>query len=215
VEQIMDIDDGTRVQILAHLIDGKKGEHAQLIRRLRRDGFTRVKVDGKIRVLDEDILLAKNKKHTISVVVDRLVINKSMKRRLTDSMELTLNMAEGQALLDVVGSGETLFSQKAACTKCGISIPELTPQMFSFNNPHGAGEDCGGLATKRYFDPEMIIPDPDLSLREGAIAPWANRHSVYFQQMLDSLCRHFKIDTYTPFKDLPKKVQKIFLHGSE
>jgi excinuclease ABC subunit A len=211
----MDMEDGTRMQILAPLIDGKKGEHTHLIRRLRRDGFTRVKVDGKIRMLDEDILLNKNKKHTISVVVDRLVINKSMKRRLTDSMELTLNMAEGQALLDVVGSGETLFSQKAACMKCGISIPELTPQMFSFNNPHGACEECGGLATKRYFDPEMIIPDPDLSLREGAIAPWANRHSVYFQQMLDSLCRHFKIDIYTPFKNLPKKVQEIFLHGSE
>jgi excinuclease ABC subunit A len=215
VDQIMDMEDGTRMQILAPLIDGKKGEHTHLIRRLRRDGFTRVKVDGKIRMLDEDILLNKNKKHTISVVVDRLVINKSMKRRLTDSMELTLNMAEGQALLDVVGSGETLFSQKAACMKCGISIPELTPQMFSFNNPHGACEECGGLATKRYFDPEMIIPDPDLSLREGAIATWANRHSVYFQQMLDSLCRHFKIDIYTPFKNLPKKVQEIFLHGSE
>ncbi len=215
VDQIMEMDDGTRVQILAPLIDGKKGEHAQLIRRLRRDGFTRVKVDGKIRMLDEDIQLNKNKKHTISVIVDRLVINKSMKRRLTDSMELTLNMAEGQALLDVVNSGETLFSQKAACMQCGISIPELTPQMFSFNNPHGACEECGGLATKRYFDPDMIIPDPDLSLREGAIAPWANRHSVYFQQMLDSLCQHYKIDIYTPFKDLSKKVQKIFLHGSE
>jgi len=215
VDQIMEIDDGTRVQILAPLIDGKKGEHAQLIRRLRRDGFTRVKVDGKIRMLDEDIQLNKNKKHTISVIVDRLVINKSMKRRLTDSMELTLNMAEGQALLDVVNSGETLFSQKAACMQCGISIPELTPQMFSFNNPHGACEECGGLATKRYFDPDMIIPDPDLSLREGAIAPWANRHSVYFQQMLDSLCQHYKIDIYTPFKDLSKKVQKTFLHGSE
>jgi excinuclease ABC subunit A len=215
VDQIMKIDEGTRVQILAPLIDGKKGEHAQLIRRLRRDGFTRVKVDGKIRMLDEDIQLNKNKKHTISVIVDRLVINKSMKRRLTDSMELTLNMAEGQALLDVVNSGETLFSQKAACMQCGISIPELTPQMFSFNNPHGACEECGGLATKRYFDPDMIIPDPDLSLREGAIAPWANRHSVYFQQMLDSLCQHYKIDIYTPFKDLSKKVQKTFLHGSE
>ncbi len=165
-------------------------------------------------MLDEDIHLAKNKKHTISVVVDRLVINKGMKRRLTDSMELTLSMAEGQALLDVVGSGETLFSQKAACVKCGISIPELTPQMFSFNNPQGACPECDGLSTKRYFDPDMIIPDPSISLREGAIAPWANRHSVYFQQMLDALCRHYKVDIYTPFKDLPKKVQEIFLHGS-
>jgi excinuclease ABC subunit A len=214
VDQIMDMEDGTRVQILAPLVDGKKGEHGHLIQRLRKDGFTRVKVDGEIRMLDEDIRLNKNKKHTISVVVDRLVINKGMKQRLTDSMELTLSMAEGQALLDVVDSGEILFSQKAACMACGISVPQLTPQMFSFNNPHGACPECGGLGTKRYFDPDMIIPDPSLSLREGAIAPWANRHSVYFHQMLDSLCRHYHVDIYTPFKDLPKKVQDILLNGS-
>jgi len=210
----MDTGEGTRVQILAPLVDGKKGEHAQLINRLRKDGFTRVKIDGQVRLLDEDIILGKNKKDTISVVVDRRVINKDMKRRLTDSMELTLNLAEGQAVLDVIDSGEIFFSQKAACTECGISIPELTPQMFSFNNPHGACEECGGLGTKRYFDPDMIIPDPDLSLGEGALAPWANRNSVYFQQMLDAVCQHYHVDIYTPFKALPKKVQEVFLNGS-
>ena len=214
VDQIMGMNDGTKVQILAPLLQGKKGEHSTLIQRLRKDGFTRVKIDGEVKMLDEDIHLDKNKKHTLSVVVDRLVINKGMKQRLTDSMELTLDMAEGQALLEVVGSGETLFSQKAACMVCGISVPQLTPQMFSFNNPHGACPECGGLGTKRYFDPEMIIPDPGLSLREGAIAPWANRQSVYYHQMLDSICRHYKVDIYTPFKDLPKKVQDIFLYGS-
>ena len=214
VDQIMTLEDGPKIQILAPVIDGRKGEHASLLRRLRKDGFTRVKIDGQIKLLDEEIVLDKKRKHSISVVVDRLIINKNIKRRLTDSMELTLNLSEGQAILDVIGSGETFFSQKAACTGCEISIPELTPQMFSFNNPQGACPECSGLGTKRYFDPDLIIPDPDLCLREGALAPWANRHSVYFQQMLESICRHYQIDIYTPFKDLPKKVQEVFLSGS-
>jgi excinuclease ABC subunit A len=214
VDQIIEMEEGTRVQILAPLIDGKKGEHAHLIQRLRRDGFTRIKIDGQIRLLDEDIVLDKNKKHVISVVVDRLIINRRIKRRLTDSMELTLNLSEGQALLDITGSEEIFFSQKAACIKCGISIPELTPQMFSFNNPQGACPECGGLGTKRYFDPDLIIPNPALSLKEGAIAPWSNRHSVYFQQLLESLCQHYGVDVYTPFRDLPKKIQEVFLQGS-
>ena len=214
VDQIMEMGDGTRVQILAPLVDGKKGEHAHLFQRLRKDGFTRVKIDGQIRLLDEEIILDKKKRHFISVVVDRLIINKNIKQRLTDSMELTLNLSEEKALLDVIDSGEIFFNQKASCIKCGISIPELTPQMFSFNNPQGACSECGGLGTKRYFDPDLIVPDPDLSLREGAISPWANRHSVYFQQMLDSLCQHYHMDIYTPFKNLPGKVQEVFLNGS-
>jgi excinuclease ABC subunit A len=129
-------------------------------------------------------------------------------------MELTLNLSGGQAILDLIDSGEIFFSQKAACTQCGISIPELTPQMFSFNNPQGACSECGGLGTKRYFDPDLIIPDQNLSLREGAIVPWANRHSVYFTQMLDSLCQHYQIDIYASLKDLPKKVQEVLLYGS-
>ena len=214
VDQIMTLEDGTKIQILAPLIDGRKGEHASLLRRLRKDGFTRVKIDGDVRLLDEEIALDKKRKHTLSVVVDRLIINKNIKRRLTDSMELTLNLSEGQAMVDVIGSSEIFFSQKAACTRCEISIPELTPQMFSFNNPQGACPECSGLGTKRYFDPDLIIPDKDRCLREGALAPWANRHSVYFQQMLESICQHYQIDIYTPFKDLPKKVQEVFLWGS-
>ena len=214
VDQIMEMKEGTKVQILAPLIDGRKGAHTHLLRRLRKDGFTRARIDGQIRLLDEEIVLDKNKKHDICVIVDRLIINRNIKRRLTDSMELTLNLSEGQAILDVLNSGETFYSQKAACTQCGISIPELTPQMFSFNNPQGACPTCSGLGTKRYFDPDLIVPDPDLSLREGAITPWTNRHSVYFQQMLDSLCQHYQIDIYTPFKDLPKEVQEVFLYGS-
>ncbi|MBN2124688.1 MAG: excinuclease ABC subunit UvrA [Deltaproteobacteria bacterium] len=214
VDRIMEMEDGTRIQVLAPLIDGKKGEHAQLLQRLRREGFTRVRIDGEIRPLEEDIVLEKNKKHTVHVVIDRLVIHGDLRRRLTDSMELTLSIGEGRALVDVVGAGDTLFSQKAACLQCGISLPELTPQMFSFNSPQGACSECTGLGTRRYFDPELVVPDPDLTLREGAVAPWAGRHSVYFQQMLDALCRHYQVDIYTPFARLPKRVRDAFLYGS-
>ncbi len=214
VDQIMELDEGTRIQVLAPLVDSRKGEHIQLLQRLRKDGFTRVKIDGEIMLLEEDIALSKNKKHTISVVVDRLVIKKDVQRRLTDSVELTLSVSGDELILDIIGAEEDFFSRKAACPTCGLSIPGLEPQMFSFNNPKGACSECSGLGTKRYFDPDMIVPDPDISLREGAIAPWANRHSVYFQQMLDSLCQHYGIDVYAPFRELPKKVQKAFLHGS-
>lgn len=214
VDRIMGLEEGAKVQVLAPLVEGRKGEHIQLFGRLRKDGFTRVKVDGETRLLDEDIVLEKNKKHEISVVVDRLVIKKDIQRRLTDSMELTLSLSEGKAVVEIPGSEEIFFSQKAACPRCGISLPELTPQMFSFNNPQGACDDCSGLGTKRYLDPDLIVPDPDLSLREGAIAPWAKRHSVYFQQMLDSLCKHYEIDVYSPFRDLPQEVREAFLYGS-
>ncbi|MFH1630401.1 MAG: excinuclease ABC subunit UvrA [Pseudomonadota bacterium] len=215
VDQVMRIEQGTKIQILAPLFEGRKGEHLKLLQGLRKDGFTRVKIDGEVRLLDEDIVLEKNKKHEISVVVDRLIIKGDILRRLTDSMELTLSLSDGKAVVEVIDSRDLFFNQKAACPKCGLSIPELTPQMFSFNNPQGACEECSGLGTKRYFDPDLIVPDPDLSLREGAIAPWTNRHSVYFQQMLDSVCRHYGIDIYTPFKDLPEEIRHAFLHGSD
>ncbi len=214
VDRVMGLEEGTKVQILAPLVAGRKGEHIQLLDRLRKDGFTRIKADGEIRLLEEDIVLEKNKKHDISVVVDRLIIKKDIQRRLTDSMELTLYLSEGKAVLEIMGSGEVFFSQVAACPRCGMSIPELTPQMFSFNNPQGACADCSGLGTKRYLDPDLIVSNPNLSLREGAIAPWANRHSVYFQQMLDSLCRHYGVDVYSPFRGLPREVQEAFLYGS-
>ena len=214
VDKIMGLEQGSKIQVLAPLVEGRKGEHIKLLQGLRKDGFTRVMIDGDIRLLDEDIILEKNKKHKIDVVVDRLIIKKDILRRLTDSMELTLSLSEGKAVVKVTGSGDVFFNQKAVCPECGLSIPDLTPQMFSFNNPQGACEECSGLGTKRYFDPDLIIPDPALSLREGAIAPWANRHSVHFQQMLDALCQHYGIDIYTSFGDLPEEVRNAFLHGS-
>jgi excinuclease ABC subunit A len=214
VDQILELKEGARIQILAPLVERRRGEHLQLLRRLRKDGFTRVKIDGEIRLLDEDIKLHKNHEHSISVVLDRLIIKREIQRRLTDSLELTLSLSNGKAVVDVNGSGEVFFSQKAACSRCGISMPELTPQMFSFNNPQGACGECSGLGTKRYFDPELIVPNPAVSLREGAIAPWSKRDSVYFHQMLDSLCQHYNIDIYAPFGELPKRVQDVFLYGS-
>jgi len=214
VDQIMALKEGSRVQVLAPLVEGRKGAYQKLFQGLRRDGFTRVMIDGDVRPLDEEITLEKNKKHDIRVVVDRLVIKADIRRRLTDSLELTLSLSDGKAALDVVGDKTLFFNQRAVCPKCGVSIPDLTPQMFSFNNPQGACEACSGLGTKRYFDPELIVPNPDLSLREGAIAPWANRHSVHFQQMLESLCEHYGIRMHTPFRDLPEEIQNGFLHGS-
>jgi excinuclease ABC subunit A len=214
VDRILEFPEGSRVQVLAPLVEGKKGEHSQTLQRLRKEGFTRARIDGEVRLLEDAIVLDKNRKHDISVIVDRLVLHQGIGRRLTDSLELTLNLSEGRALVDVDGSGEIFFSQKAACNRCGISIPELTPQMFSFNNPQGACPECTGLGTKRFFDPVLIVPDPTLPLKEGALAPWANRQSLYFHQMLDAICLHYGVDGYTPFKDLPEKVQQVFLHGS-
>ncbi len=214
VDQIMALPEGTKVQIMAPVVTHRKGEHIQLLKRLRKDGFTRVNINGEILLLEDDIVLEKNKKHTISVVVDRLVVKKDIQRRLTDSVELTLSIGDGKLMLDIIGSEPLFFSQKAACAGCGLSVPDLSPQMFSFNSPQGACSECSGLGTKRHFDPDIIVPDPELSLREGAVAPWANRHSVYFQQMLDSLCRHLNIDIYAPFKTLPQKVKDQILYGT-
>ncbi|MBN2034142.1 MAG: excinuclease ABC subunit UvrA [Deltaproteobacteria bacterium] len=214
VDRIMGFTEGSRIQILAPMVEGKKGGHAQLLQKLRKDGFTRIKIDEELRLLEEEICLDKNKKHTISVVVDRLVIRPDIGRRLTDSVELTLTIAEGRLLVESDGGEVIFFSRHAACRKCGISVPELTPQMFSFNNPQGACTECSGLGTRRFFDPDLIVPNPNLSLREGALAPWAGRHSVYFQQMLEAICRHCRIDIYTPFKDLPQKARDVLLYGS-
>ncbi len=214
VDRIMSFEYGTKIQILAPIEEGRKGDFHKHFNKLRKDGFTRVRIDNEIRLLDEDIRLDKNKKHSLSVVIDRLIINSDIKNRLTDSMELTLKMANGQAIVDVTGSEEIFFSTNAACRKCGISIPELTPQMFSFNNPQGACHTCSGLGKKRYFDPDLIIPDPALSLREGAIAPWAKRNSVYYQQMLDSICKHYDIDIYQSFESIGSEKRQILLYGS-
>lgn len=215
VGRIMSMAPGTRIRILAPLVKERKGTHRQLLQKLRREGFTRVNIDGQIKLLDEEIVLPKTRKHTISVVIDRLIMKDEIRRRVADSVELTLSLSGGEVIVDVQDQDAVFFSQEAACPQCGLSVPELSPQMFSFNNPQGACEACNGLGTKRYFDPELIVPDPRLSLREGALAPWSRRHSVYFQQMLDSICRHYDIDVYTSFADLPPRTRDAFLYGSK
>ncbi|MCU0580708.1 MAG: excinuclease ABC subunit UvrA, partial [Desulfobacterota bacterium] len=214
VDQLLALPEGSRLQLLAPLVVGRKGEHQKLLEQLKKEGFVRVRVNGDLRELEEEIVLDKKKKHTIEAVVDRLVVKSGLKPRLTDSVELALKLSQGFVRV-LLGQGpELLFSERFACDRCDISLPELTPQLFSFNNPQGACPTCDGLGTKMYFDPELIVPNPLLSLREGAVVPWENRTSVYFQQTLEALTGHYKFDLYTPFKDLPKKVQEIILHGS-
>jgi len=214
VDQVMRFEDQSKIQILSPVVDGRKGEHASLFERLRKEGFVRVQVDGDTMLLDSDIRLDKNKRHSIRIVVDRLLVSKTIGRRLTDSLELAFTLSDGVAIVDLLGEREYLFSQRASCPVCGFSLPQLTPQMFSFNNPLGACPECGGLGARMYFDPELIVPDPGLSLRDGAIAPWKDRHSIYFQQMMDSLAQHYQIDIYTPFGEIPEHVQNAFLYGS-
>ena len=214
VDQLLALPEGTRLQLLAPLVTGRKGEHQRLLDQLKKEGFVRVRVNGEFRELEEEIRLDKKKKHTIEAVVDRLIVKPGLKSRLTDSAELALKLSQG--FLRVIGGdgSETLFSERFSCDRCDLSLPELTPQLFSFNNPQGACPTCDGLGTKMYFDPELIVPNPTLSLREGAILPWENRSSLYFQQTLEALMNHYHFDLYTRFKDLPLRVQEVLLHGS-
>jgi excinuclease ABC subunit A len=214
VDQLLSLPEGTRLQLLAPLVTGRKGEHQRLFDQLKKEGFVRVRINGEFRELEEEIRLDKKKKHTIEAVVDRLIVKPGLKSRLTDSVELALKLSQG--FLRVVGGdgSESLFSERFSCDRCDLSLPELTPQLFSFNNPQGACPTCDGLGTKMYFDPELIVPNPTLSLREGAILPWENRSSLYFQQTLEALMNHYHFDLYARFKDLPSRVQEVLLHGS-
>ena len=214
VDQLLALPEGARLQLLAPLVTGRKGEHQRLLDQLKKEGFVRVRVNGEFRELEEEIRLDKKKKHSIEAVVDRLIVKPGLKSRLTDSVELALKLSQG-FLRVVAGDGsESLFSERFSCDRCDLSLPELTPQLFSFNNPQGACPTCDGLGTKMYFDPELIVPNPTLSLREGAILPWENRSSLYFQQTLEALMNHYHFDLYTRFKDLPSRVQEVILHGS-
>jgi len=214
VDEVIKFEEGSKIQILSPVLKDSKGTHAKLFEDLRKKGFVRTEVDGKTLLLDSDIALDKGKKHTVRVIIDRLLVADRIRRRLTDSLELAFNLSGGLAVVDLIGKKEYLFNQKACCPVCGFSFPPITPQLFSFNNPSGACPECGGLGETMYLDPDLIVPDPGLSLREGAIAPWADRQSAYFQQTLNSIARHYKIDAGLPFKELPEKVKKIFFYGS-
>jgi excinuclease ABC subunit A len=214
VEQVLALPERSKLLLLAPLVRGRKGEYRKELRQLQADGFVRVRIDGEMYELGEDIVLDKNKKHTIEVVVDRLVVKDDMTSRLADSLETALRLGEGLVRVEVIGGESLLFSEWHACAECGISIPEMTPRMFSFNNPYGACPDCSGLGTRMYFDPEQVVPNPQLSLREGAIAPWSTRTGYYYLQVLEALADFYKFDIRTPFAELPERIQKILLHGS-
>jgi excinuclease ABC subunit A len=214
VDQIMSLPAGTRLQILAPIVRGRKGEFRKEFDHLRKSGYVRVKVDGTVRELGEEILLDKNKKHTLEVLVDRLVVKENVQKRLADSLATSLNLSEGIAKVEIASGEELVFSEKFACVDCGISLPEISPRMFSFNNPYGACPQCDGLGTKMYFDPDLIVPNSDLSIREGAVVPWQGRSSMHFHQTLESLGEHYKIDLYAPFRSLPSAVQQAVLFGS-
>ncbi|MCP4694179.1 MAG: excinuclease ABC subunit UvrA [Desulfobacterales bacterium] len=220
VDQVLSLGEGARILILSPLASDKKGRFASLFQHLRKQGFARVRVDGRHMEIEDVKPLDPRRKHTIDVVVDRLVVKSGVANRLAESLELALSLSDGMLLVEVLGGrgkgpGETiLFSEKAACVSCGVSYPEFTPASFSFNSPKGACPRCDGLGHKTEFDPDFIVPNQELSLRDGAVAPWANRSTVHFTEFLDALTRHHGVDIYTPFRELPERFKKILLYGS-
>ncbi|TKB12081.1 excinuclease ABC subunit UvrA [Desulforhopalus sp. IMCC35007] len=216
VNTLMQLPEGKKVILLAPLVTERKGRHEQLLVRIRKEGFVRVRIDGEILHADDVGALEKNKKHTIEVVVDRLVINSSGRRRLSDSVSTAVKLTEGFLLAYYPDDNkEQLFSELAACHSCGISLPPISTQLFSFNNPQGACAECGGLGVKQFFDPNLVVPDDSKSIREGAIAPWGwRKEESYYGHMLESVAKHFKVSLDTPFMELDTKVQDVFLFGS-
>jgi excinuclease ABC subunit A len=213
-ERVQSLPENTKINIMSPVIRGRKGEFQKELKRLLKDGFARVRVDGSIRDLSEEITPDRNKRHDIDVVIDRLIIRTGIGKRLRDSLEIATGLSGGLVGIQVVDGEELLFSENYACPECGISIPELAPRMFSFNSPYGACPECGGLGTKVYFDENLIVPDPGLSIREGAIAPWERRDSIYFHQMLEAISSHYRFDINTPFNKLSERVRHVLLHGS-
>ncbi|HEX3392270.1 MAG TPA: hypothetical protein VHS55_06880, partial [Solirubrobacteraceae bacterium] len=264
IDQTMELAEGTRFMVLAPVVRGRKGEYGKLLEEMRADGFARVKIDGRIRMLEESIVLDKRYKHDISVVVDRLAMRHDVRKRLADSIETAVGLADGLVEIEIVGKsaandgegagltaahsglpGEqtgvrhssgalgtkaanaqivpgakpepgTLFtfSEKFACPEHGPSLVELEPRIFSFNSPHGACERCTGLGSQMVIDPDLVVPDPTLSVGEGAIAPWANSASNYYEQVSEAIAKRYKVDLFAPWEDLPKEHRELFLSGT-
>jgi excinuclease ABC subunit A len=218
VDRIQALPEGTRLWLLAPLVAARKGEHAKLFERLRKDGFSRIRLGNEIVELSQDINLDKKKKHDISVLVDRLIIKKDLGHRLTDSVELALKTSEGQLIAALVDEKqkikeELFFSERFACDYCGLSFPDLTPQLFSFNSPQGACPKCSGLGADSFFDPLLVVPDQDLSLNEGAVAPWYN-HFGQYTSLLEGVADHYGLDPDAPFHTLPEEAVKVIMNGS-
>jgi excinuclease ABC subunit A len=214
VDRIMTLPANTKLQVLAPLVRGRKGEYAKLFSDARADGFVRVRVDGQIRELEEEITLDKNKKHTIEIVVDRLVIKEGLEKRLADSLETALKYGNGLVMIEIIAGEEMLFSSTFACPQCGFSFEELAPRMFSFNSPYGACPQCSGLGSKAEIDPDLVIPDKRRTLNDGAIVPWKPGSQGYYQQLLQAAARQFAIDMNIPFEKLKEEDKKILLWGA-
>src|SRR6476646_4211114 len=249
IDQAMELAEGTRFMVLAPVVRGRKGEYGKLLDELRADGFARVKIDDRVRMLEESIVLDKRYKHDISVVVDRLVMRHDVRKRLADSIETAVGLAEGLVELEIVGlakdepatepahatgakgaraaaaqivPGEApepgtlfTFSERFACPEHGPSLVELEPRIFSFNSPHGACDRCTGLGSQMEIDPELVVPDPTLSIGEGALAPWANSSSRYYEQVAEAIAESYGVDLEAPWEDLPEQHRELFLHGTD
>jgi len=214
VDRIMSLPDGARLLILSPVVTEQKGDHQKLVKRLRKDGFARLRINNEIFDIEQVPALSRTKRYAIEVVVDRLVIKPKIVNRLADSLELAMSLSDGLVNIDVPEGGSLRFSEKAACIQCGISYPEFTPSHFSFNSPQGACPQCDGLGATTEFDPERIIPNQELSLREGAVVMWANRNTMHHIEFLDALTAHYGVDIYTPLKDLSPGFKQVLLHGS-
>ena len=218
VDQIMELPERTKIQLFAPVVRGRKGTHAKLLDQARRSGYVRAEIDGNVYELSEEITLDKNIKHTIAIIVDRLIVKPGIEKRLTDSLETVLNLADGLAVVDTMDGNYMNFSQSFSCPDCGVSIDEIEPRSFSFNNPFGACPECLGLGYKMEFDPDLMIPDKSLSISEGAIVVmgWQSctDKSSFTNAILNALCREYGFDLDTPFKDYPKKIQDIILYGT-
>jgi excinuclease ABC subunit A len=214
IDMVMLSPNDERVNVLAPVVRGRKGEFKKELAGLRARGFTKVRVDGAFRSLEEDIKLDRRRNHTIEVVVDRLILKPGIERRLAESVEVALNLADDIVVVNTLDGGDRLFSRRLACTYCGVSMPEMTPRAFSFNSPHGACPECQGLGAVYDFDPTRLVPDESLSLQDGAIAPWARGDRKLVKEALSSLSRHFGIDLALPFKRLPKKIRDLLFYGT-
>ncbi len=219
IDQIMALEDGDRFMVMAPIVRGRKGEYGRQLAELRSEGFTRVKVDGELRLLEDEIVLDKKYKHDISVVVDRLVMRRDLRKRLADSVETAVALADGMVEIESVPRDDamvtvTTYSERFACLHCGISMPELEPRSFSFNSPHGACPRCTGLGSQMEIDPDLVVPDPSLSLNEGAILPWASGATSYYEQMTQAIAERYEVDVDAPWEELSEDQQNLFLYGT-
>jgi excinuclease ABC subunit A len=222
VDQVMELEEGTRFMVLAPIVRGRKGEYGKLLDELRADGYTRAKIDGELRLLEEPIELDKKFKHDISVVVDRLIMRHDVRKRLADSIETASGLADAIVEVELTPRADAdpadpqvlTFSERFACLKCGTSMPELEPRMFSFNSPHGACERCTGLGSQREIDPELIVPDAALSIADGALAPWATSSSNYYEQITEAIAERYGVDLEAPWSELPQADRDLFLSGT-